>query len=123
VARRLVWVIEDDLTPDAPADCAETVGWRGRWYRLDLTTAHAAELEAVLAPYVAAGTVVDSPGPSLTGRPVAGARERNKAMREWGAAHGIPAVRHGGGWRYPAALVEAFEKAHRPDVTIPDAPL
>lgn len=64
--KRTTIVITDDLD-GSPGAGTYTVGIGGRWFELDLTREHHAELCAALAPYLAVA------------RPVTGARKRTPA--------------------------------------------
>lgn len=61
-----------DFTRDGTrtfADATFYVGWGGQWYGLDLTSAHAQDLEGLLAPFMAMAERVDKVPPRLKAAP------------------------------------------------------
>lgn len=64
--RELLPVISDDLDwtekqVRTPATADRHLGWEGKWYLLDLTDEHDAELCAMIKRYVEAGQQADQP--------------------------------------------------------------
>lgn len=117
-----------------PSDVQVMLEYKGKRRRLDLTSAHAEELDKLLAPYMAAGQNPDAPPAHSTARPEkpgtkAGGKllrvapegmsphDWRRGMREWSDSLGLvnrkdpdlPAWQSSPGkWYYPGDLEDAF---------------
>jgi len=94
----------------------ETVSFAldGAGYEIDLSTANAAKLRDLLAPYVGNGRRASRAvgRPAAVGRPRASAkvdREQTQAIREWARANGYKVSDRG---RIPAVVIEAYHAAN-----------
>lgn len=108
MARRVVEVVEDDLT-GGEADETVTFSLDGVSYEIDLNSANAEQLREALAPYLQvarrAGRV-----PVTNGRRGRGSTGKtdSAAIRAWAKAQGIAVNDRG---RIPGEVVAAFEAA------------
>jgi hypothetical protein len=112
--------LRDDIDGSV-ADRTVSFTWDGAQYDIDLSKKNAAELEAVLAPYVAAGRrsggrTTSARGRKTSARPAkAAGRPRASAsggsatdlsaVRTWAAANGLVVAARG---RISAAVLDAF---------------
>src|SRR5438128_1776349 len=107
MARKTVVELLDDID-GTPADGTVAFALDGVNYQIDLSTAHAGQLRAALAPFAAKAR---KPAKTRTGRVAkpagrsGGDRERSAQIRAWATQHGIQVSDRG---RIPAQLVEAF---------------
>lgn len=90
-------------------EASETVrfGLDGIAYEIDLDSAHAAQLRAVLAPAAAAGRTVSAMGSSAGFTRVV-TQDDPRALRAWAAAHDIDLPARG---RIPADVVAQYRAA------------
>lgn len=97
---------------------AETVAFAldGASYEIDLSGRNAKELRKTLAPFAAAGRLVQAPRTlRASGRRSAGHKggrvggQPQAAVREWALSQGIEVNPRG---RIPAAVLERYEAAH-----------
>lgn len=128
----------DDLD-GGEAEVQVEIGYGGKVWRLDLSEANAAELEAALAPYVQAGTLVDKrawtpavkdgrltpeksmPMPMPKGKGEAGSnvtslgsgynKETRAVIREWATRLGLMTSTRG---RIPEHVIKQWEAEHGP---------
>jgi hypothetical protein len=102
VQKRIVELI-DDLDGGA-AEESVTFGVDGKVYELDLSSANADALRAVLAPFISAGR--RSPiGSRLTGQGLASQDVDIAAVRQWAVANGYAVNTRG---RIPAPILAAY---------------
>lgn len=115
MARKIVHQLIDDIDGTVlDARSGETIHFSldGTAYEIDLTTEHAAELRAALAPYLSAGRRIGRGGgtpaaPRRGGAP--SGRSDLAEVRTWANANGHPVSDRG---RVPAAVLEAYDAAH-----------
>jgi hypothetical protein len=106
MSRRVSIEVIDDLD-GGPADETIEFGLYGRNHSIDLNSEHAAELRALLAPYVAvARRVVTSRRAPARVAPVQDFDPA--AVRAWADSRGITVSKRG---RVPASLVEQYKAA------------
>lgn len=117
MARELIIRLTDDLDRRGGlhTEAAETVtfGWKGRWYEIDLSEDHVAELEEFITGYVQAARSTDSEesygGVQVQSGAHLGARRFKAMAREWGKQDGRwPDVEPGG--YHPREMLRAFEE-------------
>jgi hypothetical protein len=96
----------DDLT-GGDADESVLFGIDGVMIEIDLSTANAAKLRELLAPYVAAGTPARKvpPGRVIKGAPAMEDRERRERIRAWARDNGIALSNRG---QISKSVMEAF---------------
>src|SRR5512142_1931323 len=90
VAQKVTRALVDDLD-GSPAAATVRFGYDGRDYEIELSEAHAAELEEFLAPYLEhARQVGDSgwAGHRRLPRPPRQPRQDTQAIRQWAWDHG-----------------------------------
>lgn len=113
MARRIVHQLIDDIDGSLlESGEGETVHFslNGTAYEIDLTSVHAEELRAALAPYINAGRRATGASPR-----VAAARNRaprnseTSEIRAWAKQTGLKVSERG---RIPAEIVEAYRAAH-----------
>lgn len=97
-------VLIDDVDGDVATESV-VFGLDGTTYEMDLDADHAAELRAVLAPFVAAARRISASGAPVT-RVATGYDPQ--ALRAWAAAHQIALPARG---RIPADVVARFRAA------------
>jgi hypothetical protein len=108
MAQKTVVLLEDDLD-GGTADETVTFALDGVQYEMDLSTANAAGLREVLAPYVGAGRRIG--GRAVTRRRVGGGgpartdREQLAAIRAWARGRGLEVSDRG---RIAAHIFEAY---------------
>jgi hypothetical protein len=108
MAQRVQVLLVDDID-NSDADETVTFALDGVTYEIDLNKANAAKLRDALAPWV--GHARRSGGRKSTGRNGGGARRKDvSAIREWARKNGHEVSERG---RIPAAVQEAYDKAHR----------
>ena len=122
MAERIVRQLLDDLDQSEIADGAGgTVdfAFQGTKYTIDLSNANIAKLEKALKPYIEAATTTSGPPrKSSRGRKSKSsrrgsstpARESTAAIRGWATDNGHEVSARG---RIPAAVIEAYESAHK----------
>jgi len=111
MARKIVHQLVDDIDGSVlEVGEGETVHFSldGSAYEIDLTSAHAADLRAALAPYLSAGRRTQR---AATGRP---AKRPNRnpetaSIRAWAGDNGYKLSERG---RIPADVIEAYRAAH-----------
>jgi hypothetical protein len=114
VAQHRVVQVVDDLT-GAEGARTHRLRWDDHDVEIDLTDKNAADLEEVLAPYLAAGRPVaaDPAGrkPSGAGRASAGKASagETRAIRNWARQHGHQVSDRG---QIPRAVLDAYRAAH-----------
>lgn len=94
-----------DLSGEPEATTA-TVGLRGQWYEVDLIEFERAELESVLAPYIAAGRKAKKPKNSSVPETTVEEREQ---IRAWAKGQGYEVADFG---RVPKKIYRAYVDAH-----------
>lgn len=114
MARRIVHQLVDDIDGSVlEVGEGETVHFslNGTSWEIDLNSAHAEELRAALEPYISAGRRAgSSSSPRSSGsRKRAGRNPEVAAIRAWANDNGHSLSERG---RIPAAVVEAYNKAH-----------
>jgi hypothetical protein len=102
VQKRIVELI-DDLDGGA-AEESVTFGLDGKVYELDLSSANADALRAVLAPFITAGRR-SSVGSRVGGQSAASADSDIAAVRQWALTNGHAVNARG---RIPAAILAAY---------------
>ena len=114
MARKIVHQLVDDVDGSVlEVGEGETVHFSldGSAYEIDLTSAHAAELRAALAPYISAGRRTQS---AATGRSAAASKRPNRnpetaLIRLWAGENGHKLSERG---RIPADVIAAYRAAH-----------
>ena len=103
MAQRVQVVLVDDLD-NGPADETVKFAVEGVQYEIDLSTAHAAEMRAALAPWVAAAR-------KLSGRSPAKARSGSDVskVRAWAKANGYDVSERG---RISGTVRSAYDAVH-----------
>ncbi|MCC3767478.1 Lsr2 family protein [Streptomyces sp. UNOC14_S4] len=104
MAQRVVVTLSDDIDG---GEAAETVsfGLDGKSYEIDLNTANAKKLRALLTPYVDAGRKQSRSGKVYRRTSVA---PDPSAVRAWARSHGMDVPPRG---RIPKRVYEAFNEA------------
>lgn len=107
MAQKVIVALIDDID-GSPAARTITFSIEGTGYEIDLSEGNVKKFLEDLAPYL---DVARKTRPSVRRRPrtPAPGRENNAAIRAWANANGYDLSSRG---RIPAAVVEAFEKAH-----------
>ncbi|MEO5780888.1 Lsr2 family protein [Arthrobacter sp. PAMC25284] len=108
MARKVYVQLIDDLTGE---DAEETVRFSvdGADYEIDLTTANAAELRAVLTKYTAKGRRLRGSSAGRAGTVAPLGREETRRVRDWANAHGYNPSTRG---RIRQDIQEAYTAAH-----------
>jgi hypothetical protein len=117
MARTTVIQLIDDID-GSEADRTVDFGYMGKRYSLDLNEKNAAELEEILAPYIAAASKGGAAGSGraggssrAAGRPAGASRVKSdsdvdpKAVRAWAEANGVEVSPRG---RVKADVVERY---------------
>jgi len=108
MAQKIQVLLTDDIDG---SEATQTVVFSaaGKTYEIDLNDKHAAEFEAAIAPYVAAGrrTGAASARPART-RAGRGASDAGQ-IREWAETNGVPVSKRG---RISAETRAAWAAAH-----------
>ncbi|MFD3464822.1 Lsr2 family protein [Streptomyces sp. NPDC058682] len=108
MAQKVQILLTDDLD-GSEADETIVFGLDGKTYEIDLSTAHAAELRELLAPFLGGGRKV-SGGRATVRRMGSGkSSEDAAAIRAWAKDQGYEVNDRG---RVPADIKEAYSKAH-----------
>ncbi len=109
MARRTVVELVDDLD-GSPAVQTVRFGYDDRNYEIELSEAHAAELDEFLAPYLEhARQISDGDRAGRRRRPPQQPREDTQAIRGWAREHGYQVSNRG---RLPTDVVAAYQAAH-----------
>ena len=112
MAQKYLVQLIDDLSQEQIEDGAgESVpfGVDGASYAIDLTSGHAAEFRALLAPYVTAARKADfTTASTRPSRPTA-PKQDLKAVREWASANGYAVSDRG---RAPNEVQKAYAASH-----------
>lgn len=113
MARKIVYQIVDDIDGSTLEEgVGETVkfGLDGVDYEIDLSDEHAAELRAVLEPYLRVARRVGGRQQRGTRQslPATGPKRDLSAVRKWAAANGYEVADRG---RVPTAVLEAYDEA------------
>jgi hypothetical protein len=106
MALRIVRQLIDDLD-QSTATASVLFGLDGREYSIDLNDKHAAELRAVLAPYIKAGHKTSGRRAGAVTKSVAHDFDP-AAVRAWAKSNGITVSARG---RIPADVVEKYHAA------------
>ncbi|MBS1699717.1 MAG: Lsr2 family protein [Actinobacteria bacterium] len=114
MARKIVHQLVDDIDDSVlEVGEGETVHFSldGSAYEIDLTSAHAADLRAALAPYISAGRRTQRAGAA---RPAAASKRPNRnpetaLIRAWAGENGHKLSERG---RIPSEVIEAYRAAH-----------
>jgi hypothetical protein len=104
-------VLVDDLD-GGQADTTVRFSWNGADYEIDLSAAHAGDLQAVMEPYTSAGRRAAGPARRAgraASRPGRAAAPSPAQVREWARSEGITVSDRG---RVPAELVVKFQAAN-----------
>ncbi|MFC9221524.1 Lsr2 family protein [Streptomyces hygroscopicus] len=104
MAQRVVVTLSDDLE-GGEAEETVTFGLDGKLYEIDLNSANASKLRAVLAPYVEAGRKRARSGKTYRRTAVA---PDPAAVRAWARSHGMEVPPRG---RIPKKVYEAFNES------------
>ncbi|MFF7725950.1 Lsr2 family protein [Streptomyces sp. NPDC008001] len=104
MAQRVVVTLSDDIDGGEAAETV-TFGLDGKSYEIDLNTANAKKLRAVLAPYLEAGRKQSRSGKAYRRTSVA---PDPAAVRAWARSHGMDVPPRG---RIPKRVYEAFNSA------------
>lgn len=110
VAQRVNVTLVDDLDG---GEAEETVrfGLDGTEYEIDLSSAHAGNLRAAYADYIAKARRIRRIRATATARlEQPGSQERNAAIREWATRNGIPIGDRG---RIASDVIKAYNAAQR----------
>ncbi|MDQ4213799.1 Lsr2 family protein [Microbacterium capsulatum] len=114
MARKIVHQLVDDIDGSVlEIGEGETVHFSldGSAFEIDLTSAHAAELRAALAPYISSGRRTQR---AIAGRAAPAAKRPNRnpetaSIRAWAGTNGYKLSERG---RIPAEVIEAYRSAH-----------
>ncbi|CAM5490534.1 histone-like nucleoid-structuring protein Lsr2 [Streptomyces sp. URMC 127] len=104
MAQRVVVTLSDDIDGGEAAETV-TFGLDGKSYEIDLNTANAKKLRAVLTPYLEAGRKQSRSGKAYRRTSVA---PDPAAVRAWARSHGMDVPPRG---RIPKRVYEAFNSA------------
>ena len=111
MAQKVTRELVDDLD-GSPAVTTVRFGYDGRNYEIELSEAHAAELEEFLAPYREHARQVSDGGRAGRGRRPprqTQTREDTQAIRQWARDHGYQVSDRS---RIPTDVVTAYQAAH-----------
>src|SRR5512135_3102051 len=109
MARRAVVELVDDLD-GTPAVQTVRFGYDDRNYEIELSEAHASELDEFLAPYLEhARRVSDGGRAGRRRRPARQPRKDTQAIRGWAREHGYQVSDRG---RIPTDVATAYQTAH-----------
>lgn len=106
--RKTTVALFDDLD-GSPADLTVHFSFKKKEYEIDLTAAHAEEMEHDLAKWIENARRVDVRRPATRSRRGASTGLDLAAVREWARANGFQVSDRG---RVPAKVVEAWVAAH-----------
>lgn len=104
MAQKIQVMLVDDID-GSTADETVNFALDGAKYEIDLTTAHAAQLRAALAPWIRAGRKTST---RSTGRGRSSSGDVAK-IRAWAKSHGYEVSERG---RIPASIRDAYNAAH-----------
>lgn len=99
-------VLVSDLSGELDAETV-TIGWRAAWYETELTASERAELDEMLAPYIAAGRKAQSKT-SKRFVPETTVEEREE-IRAWARENGYELADYG---KIPNSIYRAYRAAH-----------
>ncbi|AXK45959.1 histone-like nucleoid-structuring protein Lsr2 [Brachybacterium saurashtrense] len=98
-------VLVSDLSGEPDAETV-TIGWKSAWYETELTASERAELDEMLAPYIAAGRKAQSK-PSNRFVPDTTVEEREE-IRAWARENGYELADYG---KIPNSIYRAYQAA------------
>lgn len=99
-------ILVSDLSGESEAETV-TIGWGSAWYETELTASERAELDKMLAPYIASGRKA-AKKPSNRFVPDTTAEEREE-IRAWAKREGYEVAEYG---KIPNRVYKAFTAAH-----------
>ena len=112
MAQKVTRELVDDLD-GSPAAATVRFGYDGRDYEIELSEAHATELDEFLAPYLEHARRVSDGGRAGRGRrpprQTRQPREDTQAIRRWAREQGYQVSERG---RIPTDVVAAYQAAH-----------
>jgi hypothetical protein len=119
-----VLMVVDDIDGRTAADERITLGWNGKAYALDLTTAHAEELHKLIDPWIEAATAIDldsferSGRKSVKQRPARTHAQRMtaKRLRAWALTQPEYADRINPAGQFPQDAIDGWNKTHPKDI-------
>jgi Lsr2 len=119
-----VLMVVDDVDGRSPADEQVTLGLNGKSFALDLTTAHADELRAVIAPWIARATAIDAAQFEASGhKPVRPRQVRThsqrmtaRRLRAWAMEQREYRDQINPAGQFPQEVINAWNKAHPEDI-------
>ncbi|MGW5569684.1 histone-like nucleoid-structuring protein Lsr2 [Nocardia thailandica] len=112
MARKVVISLVDDVDGTSTADETVVFGLDGLNYEIDLTSAHAEKLRALLAQWIPHARRIARRGDAARAKsaaPVSGRHGDLAIIRSWANANGYTVASRG---RVPADVVEAYKAAH-----------
>ncbi|MFP3397608.1 Lsr2 family protein [Brevibacterium sp. SIMBA_078] len=99
-------ILVSDLSGEPEAETV-TIGWEAAWYETELTASERAELDKMLAPYIAAGRkAVKKPSNRFV--PDTTVEEREE-IRAWAKREGYDVAEYG---KIPNRVYKAFTAVH-----------
>jgi len=109
MAQKIQTLFTDDID-GSEAEGTVRFGLDGTDYEIDLSAAHAADLRAALAPFIAASRKVPGAArrPGRAARPAAAGGISTTEIREWARTQGIEVKDRG---RVPAGIVARYREA------------
>lgn len=109
MAQKVQTIFIDDID-GSEAEGTVLFGLGGTQYEIDLSTGHARELQAVLAPYIQAGRKVTGSArrPAQARRAAPASRVSNTDVRAWAKAQGLEVKERG---RVPADVIAQYQAA------------
>jgi Lsr2 len=109
MAQKIQTLFIDDID-GSEAEGTVRFGLDGTDYEIDLSAAHAADLRAALAPFIAASRKVPGPArrPGPAARKAAAVGISTTEIREWARIQGIEVKDRG---RVPAGIVARYREA------------
>lgn len=108
MAKKVTVTLVDDMDEESVADETVEFGLDGQGYEIDLASANADRFREQLRPWLANARKVGRTVPPR--RSARGSKERYAAVRQWAREQGQQIGDRG---RVPAALIEAYDAAHR----------
>ena len=110
MAKRTIVTITDDLDGSEDAETV-TFAYDGSSYEIDLSEENRRKLEEALQPFIDAGRPLSgSRSAGAASRPRRGVPLNLAAVRAWAVDNGHEVNQRG---RIPAAVIEAYEAAHK----------
>jgi hypothetical protein len=115
MGERIKVTLFDDIDPTKDATTSVQFEYGGNRYRIDLNDEHVAQFDAAMDHWIRHSTKLARNGKPVTKKaPVVGLsasekKDRNAAIREWAAKKKLAVSDRG---IIPAAVVEAYDKAH-----------